>query len=343
MSDKYTKEQVRRFGKTLEREIAKYPKFVESKKKDLLGIQTIQVNRLFELEEEFRNTIRKHPRGLEVYNAFVEFIRDDRKNILHARPYFRERSDVFTNKISPALKARDAKKLMSFKVNYRLIDFIVNYRKWPLKIKKINELIVQQRNEICVTNMPLAMSRARIFFSKTPESHLSYQDFTQIAAEGLLAAIDKFGPPFTQGFRGVVIGRIVGNCISEYSHTLLHFYPGDKQKLYRGNKAARHANGDLGVLASEVNKGLEKKDQTTPDEIAQLMAANSHVSTEITIERADSKVHGKPSTLGESLPADDHWRPDVKVERQEQFLRLYDGITKLSVFEQKLLKIKGVF
>lgn len=348
-NDRITQEQVRAFGKSLEREIAKYPKYLAAKKIDLLETQRIQVNHLFDLEEEFKATIRKHSRGLAAYQAFVVFIRDERRNILHARPYFRERSHVFTDKISPLFKARDAKKLMGFRINFRLVDFLFKLRKWPAKIKDLYRRIIAQRNEICVTNMPLVMSRARIFWSKTPESHLGYLDLTQIAAEGLLAAIDKFEPPFTQGFRGVAIGRMTGNMIERASETLLHFFPDDKQKLYRGHKASRRAAGDLMVLANEVNMGhgpnavkLASGKHTNADEMSELLAASSCVSTELSISTRDSKDAGPITTIGETLAADESWQPDVSFEASEQISKLHAAVMKLSVFDRKVLKLKGI-
>jgi hypothetical protein len=62
--------------------------------------QKTQVERLDKLEEDFRRALIKHPWGPNVFREFVSFIRDKRRNILDARPYYRERQEKFTNEIS---------------------------------------------------------------------------------------------------------------------------------------------------------------------------------------------------------------------------------------------------
>jgi len=215
-------------------------------------------------------------------------------------------------------------------------------RSWKHGNKKIRELaeqIKQIRTEIVEMNMPLAISRARIFWSRTPKSHLSLMDLIQIASEGLMSGIDKFVPPFTRVFRAVAIGRMTGNFIEEYSETPIHFYPCDKRKIYRANKLIhKHSEGvDFERLATEVNVGVDASHTTNSSEIASLMAAASVVSADSTI----STDPDAPEPISR-FAAPESSRPDVQVEEKDAYLSLAQAIGKLSIFEQKLLKLKGV-
>lgn len=341
--DKETSLQIRKFAKSLEKEIAKYKEFNAAKAKDHLAAQKAQMELLMALEAEFKDCIRKHTKGSWAYEKFIDHITNERGNILHARPFFRERQTLFTAEISPALKQKDAKRLMKFRINYRFISYVYSLRKWTIKIRDLFERIQLIRTEVCTTNMPLAINRAKIFWSKTPQSHLSYLDLVQIASEGLLSAIDKFVPPFGKSFRDVIIGRIVGNEIEAYNQTLIHFWPPDKKKIYRGNKANRMAGSNYEIMTEAVNDGVKKHEMTNPDELAQLMAAASHVSTELVVNDPSApKNQTRLTTLGETIAADTSVQPDFQAEGFEMVKKLYEAIETLSIVKQKILKMKGI-
>jgi len=124
---------------------------------------------------------------------------------------------VFTTNIAKALKEESATALYRYHFNYQFVRFTMALRKWPRggKIRKLAMKIEAIRTEIVEMNMPLAISRARIFWSRTPRSHLTYMDLVQISCEGLMSAVDKFVLPYSTVFRSVAIGRIVGNLIEK--------------------------------------------------------------------------------------------------------------------------------
>ena len=71
-------------------------------------------------------------------------------------------------------------------------------------------------------------------------------DLIQIGTLGLIAGIDKYYGEYQVVYRSVIIGRIVGYYIENYSSTLIHFYPSDKRKIYKANKIrAKHVYSDL--------------------------------------------------------------------------------------------------
>jgi DNA-directed RNA polymerase specialized sigma subunit len=210
-------------------------------------------------------------------------------------------------------------------------------------VEKLAEEIAALRNELVEVNLPLAISRSRIFWSRTPKSHISFMDFTSIATEGLISAVDKFELPYKPVFASVAIGRMTGNFIEDYSQTMLHFFPSDRRKIYRANKfLSRHSKGEFEIkdLVAAVNKDSTKSQRTTEHEIAELIAAASTVS-------ADTKAPGDNS---EDVPdnvaryeAPEDWRPDVRFEKNERMQALYSAVEKLPLIDRKLLKLLGVY
>jgi len=327
----------KKFASSLEREIAKHGN-------NFFGRQKEQLEQLIKLENEFRRTIIQHPWGAGVYRDFVKLICDEKRNILAARPFFRERQQVFTKQISKALKKRAEKSLYRFRFNYQFVRFAVGARKWHRgsQVRKLAAEIDRLRTEILEMNMPLAISRARIFFSRTPKSHLTYMDFIQIGCEGLMSGLDKYVPEgevVPRSFRGVAIGRMTGNFIEEYSETPIHFYPADKRKIYRANKiVGKFAEGvDYDRLADSVNANVDAGHQTNSAEIAALMAAASVVSA----DSATSSDPEAPEPIAR-FAAPESARPDAQVEERDAYVTMAAAMQTLTVFERKLLRLRGV-
>lgn len=332
----------RHFAKSLENTIASHGANFEGRQKG-------QLEKLLKLEQQFRMTLIKHRWGNGVYKQFVKFICDDRRNILSARPFFRERQEIFTKYISKALKARQEKGLYRFHFNFQFISYVISIRKWH-KGSKINKLygkIHAIRNEILEMNMPLGIYQGRKFYNKTPRSHLTIMDFVQISAEGLMSGLDKVsfeGDVEARTFTGVAIGRMTGNFIEEYSETPIHFYPGDKRKIYRANKAVGRMGKDLDFdkIATSVNTNddgteLEEMHRTNSDEIAALMSAASCVSADSTL----SQDPEAPEPIAR-FAAPESARPDVQFEGEEVFATFTKAVKRLTPWERKLLKLMGV-
>ena len=328
------------FAKTLEKQIAKLPPNEEEHQRN-------QVETLIALEEEFRLHLISLPEGEVVYEKFLWYIRKERGNILAARPFFRERQKRFTLEISPVFQRADHKGLYPFAANYEFIRFAVDQCEWAPDhaLVKLAKQIEALRAELAVQNMPLAISRARIFWSRTPESHLTYMDLVQETATGLLAAIDKFTPPYRTAFRAVIIGRCLGNLISAYNQTSMHFYPSDRRKLYRANKMLARYEGepDFEKVSKTVNSHLPDEIQTSPDEIRALMTAAYGVGSidNITPFLSEGESDEDLSPL-DALSADEETRPDVQAEYRDAMSKMYVAMQILSPLEQKLLKLKGV-
>lgn len=326
----------RAFASSLETVIGRYGD--QGLTLDLLQKQQIEM--LVDLENQFRQALISHRYGVGVYKAFLAYICDERRSILAARPFFRERQTTFTAEISEALKQRADKSLYRFRFNYQFVRFSMRARKWApgSKLTVLARQIETIRQEIIETNIPLAISRARIFWSRTQKSHLSYMDLVQIASEGLIAAVDKFVPPFRTVFRSVAIGRMTGNLIEDYSDTMLHFYPKDARRIYRAHKLlGRNVDSviDYDHLADEVNENVEEGHKVAPQELSDLLAAASCVSMDVP---ADTEV----TEHIERFAAPDSARPDVQFEEYDSFNQLKAAYEQLSLLEQKLLRLRGV-
>ncbi len=227
------------------------------------------------------------------------------------------------------------------------IAFVLRVSKFPsnsvpLRLAKEIELA---RKELIEVNLPLAISRARIFKKSTPDSHLDYMDLVQASSSGLVNAVDKFCLPYTPVFRAVIIGRSTGNLIDSYSQTMLHFNPGDKRKIYRANKARSRGNADISPddLARRVNSAApDGLDQTDGSEIAGLMSAASHVSMDLPTPESDFQGEGEGDPGIERYEADPATRPDVMVEEHQFKVALKKAAAALPIFEQKVLRMRGV-
>jgi len=339
-----TDDYFRKFATSLERAIARYGDLNEE---TLVERQKRQVEKLVELETTFRHTLIKHYWGPGVYRKFVRMICDEKRNILAARPFFRERQPIFTKEIAKALKLRADVSLYKFHFNYQFVLFAMRARPWPVngKLGKLATEIAELRIELVEMNMPLAIARARLFWGGTPRAHLTYMDLVQISCEGLMAAIDKFVLPYSQTFRHVAIGRILGNCIENYSETLVHFYPSDKRKLYRANKLIKN-QVDVTVNYEQLARGVNEWPgaggvNTNASEIADLMSAASCVSAHCATR---AYMHGEEEEMSaiNRFAADSSSQPDIRFEETEARQVTSRAIVQLSIIEQKLLKMSGI-
>ncbi len=316
-------------------------------KEEFIKRQKSQIERLVALEKLFRETVQASSAGERVYQKFVVHICDEQRNILNARPFFRERQTKFTAEISPQLKIRNHKGLYPFHGNFLFVQFVVNAHPWKStsKVLKIFEEIKAVRKDLVVQNLPLAINRARIFQNSTPPAHLTSMDFIQIAAEGLIAGIDKFCLPYSKGFRHTAIGRMIGNFIENYSATTLHLYPPDKRKLYRANKELRRKDRDninYEDLAEVLNKDLEVGQKTSASEIADIIAGASTASLDTPATRVGTGAEEGTATILDKYVGREELRPDNRSERYDMLETMIEHAARLSIIHRKVLLMKGV-
>lgn len=316
----------------------------------LVGDQQDQVELLFSLECKFKYTIQRYQQTHEIYEQFIIFITQENGNILTARPYFREKSDTFRSKIIKAIKNSDIEMLMSFNINFQFIDFIV--KRWqgrlPNRAMGYYEDFLEARRILIENNLPLAINRAKLFYRKTPKSHLTLLDLIGICTYGLVSGIDKYVGGYTKVWRSVCIGRMVGYMIDEYSKTFLRMFPIDKKILYRANALKyRMKIEDSVELTKAVNESFEK-DKEEGKAIPSLPISEVHIRTLLNGSNyisADSKTGGEDEEDGIGVY---DYSPDLTQDiegdaiRRDLIRQVSLASKNLTLIEKKIIKLKGV-
>lgn len=311
--------------------------------------QKQQVEELLDAEIKFKETILKYRQSTKVYMKFWNKVCITNKNILSARPYFRESAVNFSEKITPAIKDTNIEAMKVFDINYQLINFIrENWEgPFPVRAEQLFWRVHKAREILIENNMPLAINRAKLFYRKTPKSHLTLMDMIGICGMGLAAGIDKWCGKYTPVFRSVCIGRMVGNLIDSYSETMLHFYPSDKRVLYKAHTIrGRKGIDEIHALTAAVNQSFKDggeegksvpKEEVTVSELAYLMNAASTVSADQTVSVDDEGSFGVYDyTPDESQDIEGNY---MEKETTAHMLAL---AAKLPLLHRKVLKLKGI-
>lgn len=309
-------------------------------------LQQEQVEELLDAERKFKETILKYRQATEIYKKFLQKVCIQNKNILSARPYFRETAISFSKKITPAIKTEDIESLKTFDINYQFIKFIKEawLGPFPKRAQQLFERVHTARNKLIENNMPLAINRAKLFYRKTPKSHLSLMDLIEICAMGLAAGIDKWCGTYSPVFRSVCIGRMVGNMIDCYSETMVHFYPSDKRVLYKANSIrGRQGIDDIEELTRAINESFKKdalegksvpKNEVTVPELAALMAAASTVSADATVNDEGYGVY--------HFTMDPEQDIEGAYAEKEATTKMLSLVKSLPLLHRKVLRLKGI-
>jgi hypothetical protein len=330
--------------------LAKQVKDVIEDNEGSIDDQQEQVERVMELELLFRDDIKRYSKGTEAYVKFIKYISVDVGNLLTAKSYFREVATDYT-KISRKMKDKDAKGLMDFHPNYSMIQFVVDNWGGPLpkKVESTYKKFLEARRELIENNLPLAISRAVIFYRKTPKNHLTLLDFIGICTCGLAIGIDKFVGAYTPVWRSVCIGRMVGFMIDEYSKTFLKLFPSDQKILYR-TKALKYKYQieDIKILTKYVNDSFyadEKLGKPIPpdmpiseEKITSLLNSTGYVSADSTSPESDEEegIAVYDYAFNESDNVEE------KVEFRDSLRKVSSMGMYLSIVERKVIRLKGV-
>jgi hypothetical protein len=309
-------------------------------------IQEQQVEELMEAERLFKESILRYRQSEKIYKKFLQKITVENRNILSARPYFREPSSMFSEFITPAIKTSNIRELKKFNINYQLIKFIKEnwLGPFPEKSQEFFNRVFKARTILIENNMPLAVNRAKLFYRKTPKSHLTLMDFIGICSMGLAAGIDKWCGKYSPVFRSVCIGRMVGNMIDSYSETMLHFYPSDKRILYKAHTIrGRKGIDEVTDLTDAVNKAFkedEKEGKSIPKEevnvsgLSSLMNAASTVSADATTNEEGFGVY--------TYTQDENQDLEGSYIEKEATERMLHCTKDLPILHKKILILKGV-
>lgn len=331
--------------------------------------QKDQVEELLDAERKFKDTILKYRQSTIIYKKFLQLVCIENKDILSARPYFRETAVTFSKKITPAIKLAvngidpklgivsansDSVKsgiesLKKFDINYQFIKFVRDswLGPFPKRAEQLFQRVHKARETLIENNMPLAINRARLFYRKTPKSHLTLMDMIGICSTGLVSGIDKYCGAYSKVFVSVCIGRMVGNLIDKYSETMLHFYPSDRRVLYKAHTIrGRKGIDDIHDLTNAVNESFKDdekegksvpKKEVTVSELSYLMSAASTVSADATTKTEDGETFGVYSYTADMTK-------DIEAEyiQQETTAQMLVLAAKLPLLHRKVLKLKGI-
>lgn len=313
-------------------------------------LQKAQVERLMSLEEKFRKGVLKYLQAGEIYKKFIIIVVVKNRNILSARPYFREKSDIFSKDVTPAIKGGKVKKLQKFHLNYLLAKFIKEnwVGDFPDEVKALYDEMLEARRILIENNIPLAINRAKLFYRKVPKGQLNLMDMINIAVTGLISGVDKWVGVYNPVFRSVCIGRMGGNLIDSYSDTMLHFYPSDKHVLYRANSLTyRQGIEDYESLAKAINKSFDQdkiegrktsSKPVTASGLASLMKAASVMSATLPF---DPDSNSTTMFDVQDLSQEETSMEDRIIER-DAMIKTLASAQKLPLIYKKVLKLKGV-
>jgi len=288
---------------------------------------------LFKLENHFRDTLISTVEGKKVYKEFVKFIVEEKGNILSARIYFRERQSVFSDKISDCFKNDKHYLLYKFHINFHFAKWVCNLYRGPKKKSLMHTLnkIIQLRKILCENNIPLAINRAKIFWSKTPNSHLDYLDFIQNAGEGLINAIDKFVPPYKTVFRSVAIGRMTLNMLEDHNTTMVKFSPTERRILYRANNArVKEKLSKEGEVLEYVRESFKN---VSPEKLRNILSSASNLSY------IDKPLEGTEVSIADTM-SDDNPGAEESLLFKELMIKVDNAIANIPVIQMKIIKMK---
>ena len=312
--------------------------------------QEEQVEKLLELEKVLRKEIWKFPKqAREIYKLFILKILVENGNVLTARPYYRERSTVFAEKITPALKSGDVDSLKKFNVNYNFLKFVKDNWKGIFPCQAAYDEFVTARRILIENNIPLALNRAKIFFKKSKNDQFTLNDFIGFAIEGLISGIDKYTGKYTKVWVSVCIGRMVGFFTENSSQTQIYFYPSDRQIIYRARSLShRHKIDDIKTLTKIVNDSLieDKKEgrkvyktSISESELSNILTATKILSSDTIVSKEDGESSRKSRGADIIISDNDEYE---KIETEQALEGALKIISEFPLKIQKIFKLKGV-
>lgn len=308
--------------------------------------QKEQVEELLLAEKLFKDCINKYGQSSKVWKKFHKKICVQNKSILSAQPYFRVNSKDFSKYVTPSIKNEDIEKLKTFNINFLLIKFIKDnwLGPFPKRAEALYNRVERARRILMENNMPLVISAAQKFYSKTPKNHMELNDMIGVAITGLCSGIDKYCGAYTPVFRSVCLGMTSGKLIKAYSETPIHFYPTDKRIIYKANSIrGREGIEDMGELAEAVVTAFEddaKKGKSMPkteideSELTRLLNAASISSLDVPIDDEGNMVS--------SYVEDTKSNMEDNLIKAESMTIMLECLSDLDIIDRKILILMGI-
>lgn len=283
---------------------------------------------LIKKEKEWKECLLSTEDGRNVYNAFIQYILYQRKNILDARPFFRVRQSEFLTKVNPFIKNKNPENLYDLRINSVFIAWSLIQLNDTIQKQKLQELfdkIIVIRNDFFIRNSPLIINTIKLIYAKYPYSYPDIQELISIASDATLAALDKFVPltdpetqedKYTSVLLSSIIRRINAAAVQHNRSQKIHMYPKDRKKMLDLRKMRK--NGFTNEVICET-MGI------TELEIESLLNLSSVLSLDETDEIVSKNIS-----------------PEDYIEKIEIENNIYKKIENFSVLEKKILRLKGM-
>lgn len=302
------------------------------------------LHELVETEMAFRRLLLSDKKGDELYKKFIKFIMFEKRNMISARVYFRERQDAFDEILSEAFRNGRTAPIKRLAINYSFASWaMANYRGPKRRaLAPIYRRMGKIRRTLHENNLPLVLNRVKRFWYKVPEVHLEYMDHIQAASEGLLTAIDKYSIGESK-FVSVAIGRITLNLLTDQNATMLKMSPREKRIQYRANMAKNELGtsdiNDPRVLAfvREKFRGVTLRElidinnaSSVPKTLAPTTSSDNHD------EEAQSDLQSEDRAIYMAQEQEDVVE---HAEKAEQLAAVREALKHLSVLERKIVRL----
>lgn len=308
-------------------------------KKDFTKKQKFQVEKIMELEEVFRKTINSYKQSDKIYYKFLIFIKVEKGNILMARPFFRENSKTFGEKISPAFKEKNIQELKNFHINYKFMLFVIENWKGNVPPKALDAWEKHQeiRKQIIENSMPMAINEAMKFYKAVPKNHVTLMDMINASVSGLCIGVDKWVGPFRSVFRSVCLSRMKANIMDIYNQTVFHFYPSDKKIIYKYNLLKSKTKDRVlaqNEMLENINEYLKENNdkRTLKNHELQGLMGGAFVGS-VELEEGGSAYDSF---------IDDAEDIEEDLIKKDLLKKVLFKCQDLSIFERKIIKLKGV-
>lgn len=297
-----------------------------------------EISKLIELEAKFARKLRTVAGGKQIYKDFINYILIER-DLREARPFFRERENMYKDTINKAIKERKPEILHKMKVNYLFCAFAVErLQKKDAKLMSIYNEIKALRESLIHKHLHYALNRAKSF-NRGMSGAIDFGDLIQIANEALIVAVDKYVPDEqASAFHTMALGRMISHLISSGDQSLaVSLGSGASRKLYQIKRLLEKTPGLSTKEVADIVGMIE-------EEVSLLMNVTSTKSLDESLNGEDSANDTPSITLLDFLPsvADENNDPYLIIEKRDLLVRAAEIFQTLTLLEQKALRLKGV-
>jgi DNA-directed RNA polymerase sigma subunit (sigma70/sigma32) len=297
-----------------------------------------QFKKLIALEIKFTKRLKVLPNNKQVYLLFIrEFIKNKERDLRDARPYFRERLNMYKTVINPAIERSNYKALYHVKTNFLFCAFVIhNIAKPDMELTQIYSEIKSLREDLIHRHLHHAISHAKRF-KMVLGNTVEFNDLIQCANEALISAVDKYViDKHSSEFHNMAMGFMIAYMISSGGLTLpVSIGPKAFRLLYRIRKLLSKTPGMSSKQISEITETAEL-------EITELLNLSRTASLN---KPLGPEGEGRSTvTLQDFLPSPVNERTDpyLMLESKNLINTAAELFKNLTLLQQKALRLKGI-